>query len=40
MYEYLADFERWKITSEDYSNRLNKVENITTECISKCKDEY
>jgi hypothetical protein len=39
MYEYIADFERWKITSDEYLNKYIKVQEITNNCISNCKDE-
>ncbi len=39
MYEYIADFERWKLTSEDYINKYKKVQEVSNQCISNCQDE-
>ena len=36
MYEYIADFERWKKTDLNYKEKYQEVENFVKKCENKC----
>jgi hypothetical protein len=38
MYEYIADFEKWKKNSTIYQEKLAKVHNFIKICQNKCED--
>lgn len=38
MYEYLADFERWKNTNNEYLTNNQKINELIENCKTKCID--
>lgn len=36
MYEYIADFERWKKTNQNYREKYQEMEKFVKKCEEKC----